>query len=202
MNKNKLILIVFCLFFITLFSIQVNAQSSVRYTIHNIDQWSNDNVDTKPNSAVKIINEDRSPTLADIIDGMVKKRKITIILAPVNNSNHSWAVRVVAINLTSYLVNNSENKSYINNYIEIYDPSSHAYRNTTVATTTNSANSTAYVFLAGQWIEVIAITMIYKSAYIPNPKGWNSVLRKDILMLSMVLFNRDISYEKIYRRLI
>ena len=159
MNKTNLILLVACLFFVVLFASEVRAQ---QYTIHHIDPWTNDNVDSKPNSGVKVVNEDRSPTLQDIIDGMRKKRKVTAVLAPDGNSTHSWAVRVVGMNLTSYLTTNGS-RNWTNNFIVLYDPVSHAYVNTTVATMGNNVNNTAYIYVAGEWRGVIALTMIYKS---------------------------------------
>ncbi|MBS3083458.1 hypothetical protein J4423_01495 [Candidatus Pacearchaeota archaeon] len=196
MNKNNLIFLAFCLFFVALLLSPVNAQRA-KYTVHHIDPWTNDNVDSKPGSGVNIVNEDRNPTLADIINGMAARRKMAITLAPGNNSSHSWAVRVVEINLTSYFTNDSEN-NWTNNFVVIYDPTSHAYYNTTLSAIGNSTNSTAYVFLAGQWIKVIAITMIYKT---PPKPGWiNSVIRADYLTLPLVEFRKILSYELIHRR--
>lgn len=156
MNKINLIL-AFAFLIVLLFATGVSAQS---YTIHHIDRWANDNADSKPGSGVKVVNEDRDPTLLDVLEGMKKKRKITIYLEP-SNGTHSWALRVVGVNLTSY-----NDTNWTKNFMVLYDPTSHAYVNTTGAVIGNDTNSTGYVYAGGEWRKIIGVTMVYQT---PKP---------------------------------
>lgn len=157
MNKIKIILLFVFISFLA-FASNVNAQP---ITIHHIDPWANDNVDSKPGSGVNVVNEDRDPTLLDVLDAMKKKRKVTLYLAPSAGATHSWAVRVVGVNLTSY-----NDTNWTKNFMVLYDPTSHAYINTTGAVIGNSTNSTGYVYAGGEWRKILGVTMVYKT---PKP---------------------------------
>ncbi len=127
--------------------------------------------DSKPGPNVEVRDQDRKPTMDDIIDGKKKGKKVTIIIDPsAANPSVSHAAIVVSINTTARNGTNPDNQTTLIYDCVVYDPTTNKSYNSSLVSI-NNTNSTAYIDWDG-WRSVRELVMVYKTHAPPKgPRG-------------------------------
>ncbi len=163
MNFKNYLLVFAFLSILVLISEDVQAQQSGKIVIEHISTSSPAyRADSKPGANPEVRNEDRKPTMDDIIDGKKKGKKVTIIIEPTAaNPRTSHAAIVVSINTTPRNGTNPNNQTTFIYDCVIYDPTTNKTYNSSLVSI-NNTNSTAYIDWDG-WRGVMELVMVYKT---------------------------------------
>lgn len=177
MNFKNYLLIFAFLSICVLISDDVFAQQSDKIIIEHISTSpAAYRTDSKPGANPEVRNEDRKPTMDDIIDGKKKGKKVTIIIDPtVANPRTSHAAIVVSINTTPRNGTNPDNQTTLIYDCVIYDPTTNKTYNSSLVSI-NNTNSTAYIDWDG-WRGVRELVMVYKT-HAPPTKTRGALLYK------------------------
>jgi hypothetical protein len=170
--KNYLFLFAFLIFLISI-SDDVKAQQGAgKIVIEHISTSPGAyRADSKPGANPEVRNEDRKPTMDDILDGKKKGKKVTIIIDPsVADPGISHAAIVVSINATPRNGTNPDNETTLIYDCVVYDPTTNKSYNSSLVSI-NNTNSTAYIDWDG-WRGVRELVMVYKTYVLPKgPRG-------------------------------
>jgi exopolysaccharide biosynthesis protein len=119
---------------------------------------------------VRTINTLRDPTIEDIVDAMKKKKQVTIVIWQQNNtSKWAHALRVRAINITSFNTTNDDNETVIQYNAKVYDPTTNKTYETNFAYVFNKPDK-GYVNWNG-WAAIRDVVTLYKVKKAPFPRA-------------------------------
>ncbi|MEK6894031.1 MAG: hypothetical protein AABX10_01050 [Nanoarchaeota archaeon] len=173
-------ILLFTLLFLVVFSSEASAQVKPKIIIEHITSWAQAASTPKSGSGFEIVSTVRVPVVEDVLDAMKKKKKVTLIVDMGPRISH--AVRVVAVNLTSYNGTNQDNQTILYWNAEIFDPTTNAIYNLTLAHILES--NASFLQWGAQWLPFLEVVTLYKVPTIPpSPARTKSIWLVSIPLL-------------------
>lgn len=191
MNK----LFIFLILIFTLFIANASAQQ-VTITVISESGHSFGPASPDPNK-VKVEEEVRHPTAADVVNGVKNKSQVAITV-PQTNGTARWAhsLRVRAVNLTVYNGTNENNKTVYYNDVRVYDPTTNNNYTIQMAYIADEPGR-AYVNWNG-WVPIRDVIII-KSHAPPKPGSDKYRIIKPFKLILNELFElRDFELPKFH----